>query len=633
MKVVQLCALSFLMSLSLYASQSAILRPSGGPLSRIQNSLGSLKGFNDLVNQASVPSQNVLNPTFLNAVGSTDLSQADVKYYRAFLTETFFTKLSLLMGSTIAAADESSTRKIADPSGINNTPSATFPEFLAKNMQLCRYMRSFNAKYNPTSSTSGQFQGQQLTPLDTFAGVIVINNLTKSTIKFGALIQDQEGGGTDYYGKPLPIIDYPNTPPVKPDYTLISGYDDAVFDSQGNGVRSGDVKFIPAPDFVDAWYNHTDEIDNPAKVRSLWYRTTDTVFNNDANVLTLDGLTSSAYICLQIISEDDGVPTIALKMAAPGPIISTKVLNENIGTDNPAVNTDGLKRFFQNSKNIGWAPVILLSGTNSIDIIGLVKLNPYYFPLYYKGNLVQQTDLKSTNSIASYLNADTELPYFSERRLFDSVVNAYNGAQAMGLMPSKDYQGDPAQFYVPPSMYEQSNGSIDVLKGSEDLVYTKWPQSSLVYNNYPNSSMMLQQPDLTKSGSFHKWTSLSTFSAQNSPADAASMNYLSKQNFALAKMAGFLQYGYLSIDSQKKSYESLLKSSMEALLTYYIKPAFLSPVKDSAGLTVLQRLLANPGQQFSASLGGKTDTFYGNPSAYGDYVPAVNVLTTYIQSN
>ncbi len=592
---------------ALNASQPSVtLRPSGGPLTQIQENQGGVaKGINDLVSLAAVPNLSLLWQNNLSS-----LNPSNIKYYRTFLTEVFSAKLSLLMGSAVCVADQSAPLALS----------------LVQNLQLSRYIRSFSQGFNPTTSApaSGQYAGQALSPADTFAGVIVINNFSSQykNIGFQAAFVDQ---GSDVNGNTLYS---PNTITLLPDYQQNSAYDGAVFSQStetNNGfVFPGDVKFIPALDFTDSWYDHDNELwQDTTPIRSVWYRTADLNQDNaDYQALTLNGTAQTPVYGAWtgvLISQKNGVPFVQLFQNDYSGIIYK-------GTD--TTNAD-VQNFFNNDPGVQWAPVLLISdnglgnGTGTIDIIGLVKLNPYYFPLYYSGFIVPESTKftydanNNPNAITSYVNPATNLTYFSERKIFDSIVTIFNNASALGEMPQANYAVNPSLLYMP-TLLTTKNVPITE-DSSKNFLPTSWV--AIAPKFLPSGvgvSLVLSQP-LVNPKTPYLWDA-GTVYANGQQLSA----YGHLQNFALAKMVGLLQMDTIPGDSSNATYESLFKQSIAELKKYYILPGFLTNIKDGTGLSAIERLLNAPSSSQSIVWAGQTDTFM---PANGSYVPAVKVST------
>lgn len=448
------------------------LQPVGGTLQRIGN-----KTIADVVKASSVGSfGGLLIPSVFSF-----LSPSDYKIYYDYLNELFFVKLSMLMATTVAAPDATPTLQIQDPAlinpaavparlvnaiapfSINSATSKTdsIANFAAKNMYLSRYARSFNrANYDFDTVNADH----ELTPLDTFAGVIVINDLPNNDnpVSFSPSISDVG------YDNNNNTIYYPDRVTLLPDYVQTLGYDADVFGLSASDsslvVNPGQVKFIPVADCADAWYNQTND-QSPSTVRSYYYQsiteqeigahlTLDTTLTmltiaNQSYVTLAEGNVVSPYIALYIDGTvDNYIPSISLVQPYNN---SVTVLNNT--------NCPGLSAFFADDAGVQWAPVLKISGGSTLDgttigvinIIGLVKLNPYYFPLYYSGGAVQQSQLNqsftvptsgpvSIPGVGTYNNSITTIPYFSERRIFDSLANFSTAVSNMGLMPTSGYR-------------------------------------------------------------------------------------------------------------------------------------------------------------------------------------------------
>ena len=445
------------------------LQSVGGTLQRIGN-----KTIADVVKAASTGS--VFNG-LLTYKAFSGLTPNAYKFYYDYLNELFFVKLSMLMATTVAASDATPTMQVQDPALINastipasltnaiapfsinsaTSKTDTIANFSAKNMYLSRYARSFNNKYDLDTINSDH----TLTPLDTFAGVIVINDLPNNDnpVSFSPSVANIQVDSNNN------IIYYPDRATLLPDYIQTLGYDADVFGLSLNDsnlvVEPGQVKFIPTADCVDAWYNQTSD-SSPSTVRSVYYQsitpqeigahlTLDTTIvpNKQSYVNLKNNSAVSSFIALSIDGSVNNLsPTISL----------FQPLNSSVTVLN-STNCPDLSTFFSNDPGIQWAPVLKISGGSTIDgttvgiinIIGLVKLNPYYFPLYYSGGAVQQSQLNqsvavpasgsvSIPSIGTYNNSVTSIPYFSERRIFDSLAHFSTAVSNMGLMPTSGYK-------------------------------------------------------------------------------------------------------------------------------------------------------------------------------------------------
>lgn len=568
---------------------------SSGPLQRIGGQ--ATQTITSIISAAAIPDLSILNPTNFSALTAAKI-RSEIKYYRTFLTEVFFSKLSLLMASVIAAPDATATISMQDPGSATFKMTDTFVNSCIKNLKLARYIRSLSKDFNASlitttnvaSTQEGITAGQQLTALDTFAGVIVINNLpSNSGISFGPAISTK-----------VNTITYPDRATLVPDYVQTPGYDAAVFGlSRKDGtqvVMPGQVKFIPAADFADVWYNQTGDVAVEA-IRSVAY----TTYQNGSlsSKLTLSDVTNSnpltsttTYLSIALnTAVSNNVPTIYLSQN-----IETGVAYRHLDNDLNAVspadkqNALALNYFFQNDLEVQWAPVIMLNSNGAVDIVGLVKLNPYYFPLYYSG--AQPTLVAgSSKSLGTYVNPATGLPYFSERRIFDSVVNFYNAASSMGQMPTAGYVVNPTILSRNSLSYQQIGNSLTLNIGDGSLNYL---------DNFASNS---------------------------------SNKYSSLQNFGLVKIAGLLQYDYVFTDLTKTNYQTLFTQSMMTLKKCYVLPAFLS------NASVLQKVLASPTQVQTATLGNQTDVFapatIAVPSTVSAsiptdaYIPVVATSTTF----
>ena len=570
---------------------------SSGPLQRIGGQ--SVQNISSIINASALSSLSMLNPNSLSSLSATKI-RSEIKYYRTFLTEVFFSKLSLLMASVVAAPDATATISMQDPGSTVFKVIDTFVNSCIKNLKLARYIRSFNKDFNAslitttnvTAAQEGVTAGQQLTALDTFAGVIVINNLpSNNPVSFGPAISTV-----------VNAIIYPDRATLMPDYAQTPGYDAQVFGlSSKDGtavVMPGQVKFIPAADFADTWYNQTGDV-SVAAIRSVAYTTYQGT--TLSSTLSLSDVTNNnpitattTYLSIALNQTLSNVPTIYLSQNTNiGPVYRHLDNDLNAVSAADKQNALALNYFFQNDLQVQWAPVVMLNSNGAVDIIGLVKLNPYYFPLYYSGG--QPTLVAgSSKSLGTYVNSATGIPYFSERRIFDSVVNFYNAASSMGQMPTAGYKINPS--------------CLSARSASAGLIYQQ-VANGLTLNFGGNQ------------------TNLDNFSANSSN------QYSSLQNFGLAKMAGLLQYDYLFTDSAKTNYQTLFTEFMATLKKHYLLPAFLSSA------SVLQKVLANPTQLQTATLGNQTDIFIQATTTIpstapasiptDQYVPAVATSTTF----